>query len=44
MATIMDILTVKGRQVFSIGPDATVFDAALLMKKTEPFCAGMWEL
>jgi CBS domain-containing protein len=31
MATVKDILTVKGRQVLSIGPSATVLDTALLM-------------
>jgi CBS domain-containing protein len=31
MATVSDILTAKGRHVLSIGPDATVLDAAVLM-------------
>lgn len=31
MATVRDILTGKGSSVLSIGPDATVLDAALLM-------------
>jgi CBS domain-containing protein len=33
MATVRDILTVKGPHVQSIGPDATVLDAALLMNE-----------
>ena len=31
MSTVRDILAVKGGHVQSIGPDATVLDAALLM-------------
>src|SRR5262245_56201883 len=31
MATVKDILAVKGTHVLSIGPDATVLDTALLM-------------
>jgi CBS domain-containing protein len=31
MATVRDILAVKGAQVMSIGPEATVLDAAVLM-------------
>jgi CBS domain-containing protein len=31
MATVRDILAVKGSHVLSIGPDASVLDAALLM-------------
>lgn len=33
MATVSDVLKQKGSQVFSIGPDASVFDAALLMNE-----------
>ncbi len=33
MATIRDILAVKGPHVLSIGPDATAFDAAVLMNE-----------
>jgi CBS domain-containing protein len=33
MATVRDILAVKGPQVRSIGPDATVLDAALVMNE-----------
>jgi len=33
MATVQDILAVKGTQVQSVGPDATVLDAALLMNE-----------
>jgi CBS domain-containing protein len=33
MATVQDILAGKGSHVFSIGPDATVLDAALLMNE-----------
>jgi CBS domain-containing protein len=33
MATVRDILVNKGSQVLSIGPDATVLDAALLMNE-----------
>ncbi len=33
MATVSDVLKKKGTQVFSIGPDASVFDAALLMNE-----------
>ena len=33
MATVQDILAVKGAHVQSIGPDATVLDAALLMNE-----------
>ena len=33
MATVRDILAVKGPHVRSIGPDATVLDAALLMNE-----------
>jgi CBS domain-containing protein len=33
MATVKDILAVKGRHVLSIGPEATVLDAALLMNE-----------
>src|SRR6516162_10278832 len=33
MATVRDILAVKGTHVLSIGPDATVLDAALLMNE-----------
>jgi CBS domain-containing protein len=33
MATVRDILAVKGPHVQSIGPDATVLDAALLMNE-----------
>jgi CBS domain-containing protein len=33
MATVRDILAVKGPHVLSIGPDATVLDAALLMNE-----------
>ena len=33
MATIMDILTVKGGHVLSIGPEATVLETALLMNE-----------
>lgn len=31
MATVSDILAVKGRQMITISPEATVFDAAVLM-------------
>jgi CBS domain-containing protein len=33
MATVRDILAVKGSHVLSIGPEATVFEAALLMNE-----------
>jgi len=33
MATVRDILALKGPHVLSIGPDATVLDAALLMNE-----------
>jgi CBS domain-containing protein len=33
MATVRDILNVKGSQVLSIGPEATALDAALLMNE-----------
>ena len=33
MATVRDILAVKGTHVLSIGPAATVFDAAVLMNE-----------
>ena len=33
MATVSDVLKKKGTQVFSIGADAGVFDAALLMNE-----------
>lgn len=33
MATVSDVLKLKGSQVFSIGPDASVLDAALLMNE-----------
>jgi CBS domain-containing protein len=33
MATVADILSVKGSRVLSIGPDATVLDAATLMNE-----------
>jgi CBS domain-containing protein len=33
MATVRDILGVKGSQVLSIGPEATVLDAAVLMNE-----------
>jgi CBS domain-containing protein len=33
MATVRDILARKGSQVFSIGPNATVLEAALLMNE-----------
>jgi CBS domain-containing protein len=33
MATVRDILAVKGCQVLSIGPEATVLDAAMLMNE-----------
>jgi CBS domain-containing protein len=33
MSTVRDILSVKGSHVFSVGPDATVMDAALLMNE-----------
>jgi CBS domain-containing protein len=33
MATVKDILAVKGSQVLSIGPEATALDAALLMNE-----------
>ncbi len=33
MATVSDVLKHKGSQVFSIGPDASVLDAALLMNE-----------
>jgi CBS domain-containing protein len=33
MATVRDILAVKGSQVASIGPEATVLDAAVLMNE-----------
>ena len=33
MATVRDLLAVKGTQVLSIGPEATVLDAALLMNE-----------
>lgn len=33
MATVRDILSIKGSHVTTIGPDATVLDAALLMNE-----------
>src|SRR5262245_13703381 len=33
MATVRDILTIKGSKVLSTGPDATVLDAAMLMNE-----------
>lgn len=33
MATVMDILRIKGTEVSSIGPEATVLDAAVAMNK-----------
>ena len=33
MATVKDLLAKKGSQVLSVGPDATVLDAALLMNE-----------
>jgi CBS domain-containing protein len=33
MATVRDILVIKGPHVLSIGPDATALDAALLMNE-----------
>jgi CBS domain-containing protein len=33
MATVREILAVKGSQVLTVGPDATVLDAALLMNE-----------
>src|SRR5947209_8291570 len=33
MATVRDILALKGPQILSIGPEATVLDAALLMNE-----------
>jgi CBS domain-containing protein len=33
MSYVHDILVNKGRQVFSVGPDATVLEAALLMNE-----------
>jgi CBS domain-containing protein len=33
MATVRDILAVKGCQVLSVGPEATVLDAAMLMNE-----------
>jgi CBS domain-containing protein len=33
MATVRDLLAVKGTHVLTIGPDATVFDAAVLMNE-----------
>jgi len=33
MATVKDLLAVKGPEVLSIGPDATVLDTALLMNE-----------
>jgi CBS domain-containing protein len=33
MATVRDILAVKGSKVFHIGPEATVFEAAVAMKE-----------
>ena len=33
MATVRDILAVKGSHVLSIGPEATVLDAAVLMNE-----------
>jgi CBS domain-containing protein len=33
MATVRDILAVKGSHILSIGPDATVYDAALVMNE-----------
>ncbi len=33
MATVMDILRIKGTEVLSIGPEATVLDAAVAMNK-----------
>lgn len=33
MATMRDILTGKGRQIFTISPQATVFEAAVLMNE-----------
>ncbi len=33
MATVKDILRIKGSHVLSIGPEASVLDAALLMNE-----------
>lgn len=33
MASVRDLLAVKGTHVLSIGPDATVYDAAVLMNE-----------
>ena len=33
MATVRDLLAVKGSHVLSIGPDATVYEAALIMNE-----------
>jgi CBS domain-containing protein len=38
MATVRDLLAVKGSQVFSIGPEATALDAALLMNEHKVGC------
>ena len=33
MSTVKDILAIKGTRVFSVGPEATVLDTALLMNE-----------
>jgi CBS domain-containing protein len=33
MATVLDLLAIKGTHVFSIGPEATILDTALLMNE-----------
>lgn len=38
MPTIQDILSVKGPHVFTIGPDATIFEAATLMNEQKIGC------
>jgi CBS domain-containing protein len=38
MATVKDLLAVKGTQTLSVGPDASVLDAALLMNEHRVGC------
>jgi CBS domain-containing protein len=38
MSTVRDILTRKGNQVFTIGPQATILDAACLMNEHKIGC------
>lgn len=43
MATVKDLLAVKGSQTLSVGPDATVLDAALKMNEHRVGCLVVLE-